>query len=538
MKYAIYLSAAILGLLGLMTVTFYEQNSEAQTLISTSLTQSEISQNNQTPPQIEPLNFTFTIESSAADSHGNRLGSSQLNAELSLNQQSGSKLWLGQINNIRLNSEQLQLKQHQILFTTEYNGLEFSQIDLLGLEATHPLQSIRFLLEQLSYRLDRPLEITQANGSTVYQYTQYHNNINRRVIKQTQSEAKLDIQLVKSGEAWLLTLNQDLPASLNYSNSQQYQTAQGIMTLRQKVTLERTDKAPHWHGLAFVNGANEHIHNPNKAQHINKINSQQQLLKVLAELAQSSDKSQAIAIGQYLLEHYDSNALAELINNQADDTKLASLLIYSVQKAGGFAAEVMLAELFEHPYLSQLNKRRVLISMGRFEDASSQTLTALKQFSQNDDRSLADTALLAIGSLAKFSKAHKHQVEDYLAQVLKQPQKQAYAIIAIKNSGSSKFNQQVEALLDTPQQNVQIAAIKLLAKYGEHQDRLIDHTTQSGDIRAISTLQVALSGSGRSLTGKQKAKITQAIENAEHPVLKKQLTALLNIEENYWDKAD
>jgi hypothetical protein len=54
-------------------------------------------------------------------------------------------------------------------------------------------------------------------------------------------------------------------------------------------------------------------------------------------LTENADPALAKAVGLYLLEHYSDHDMVNMIKAQDPDSKLASLLIYSLQKAANFA---------------------------------------------------------------------------------------------------------------------------------------------------------------------------------------------------------
>lgn len=539
MKTIHFILLAVIAVAGIfVTVLFCNDNEKPLPQISVESNQKKMHETTAgSVSEPDELGFKFVIESIAQRPTNELLGRSVLTGQLMLAKQTDSALWYGQVSAAAMNEngKQTQFKK-PLYFTAKYLENVFTEIDLLGLAQTHPLNSIGFMLEQLSYDLEMPILIKQASGTTLYRYSQSANVITRMAIEQDHPASQLNVTKTQSDENWQLVLEHQMPLQMDYQNAQHYETETGQLVVRQNVTLTRSSVTVDWQQTDFIAGSNSDLKFDRAAQTVAKITSEQQFAAALERLSQSTDKILAKAIGQYLLAHYDSNGIVELINAQDPKSNIASLLIYAIQKATGFEAEVMLAELFEHPALDTDNKRRVLMSMGRFEGASEQTLTALKQFSQNDEKSLADTALLSIGSLARFSKEQKQQVEDYLDEQLADPGRRAMAIIAIKNSGSTRFHDKIEQLLGHQDQSVNIAAIKLLARSEKYQDKLLSQTTQSGDVQAISTLRTVLAGQGRSLTAGQIEKINEAIEKARHPVVKKQLLALLNLEQENWDK--
>ncbi|MFT5162268.1 MAG: hypothetical protein ACI9FJ_000836 [Alteromonadaceae bacterium] len=93
--------------------------------------------------------------------------------------------------------------------------------------------------------------------------------------------------------------------------------------------------------------------------------------------------------------------------------------------------------------LDKQNKQRVLMSMGRFEGASARTFNTLQNIAKSDPKDLANTALLSIGSLAKFNPSQPLAVDGFLATKLTESGSETITLAAIKNSGISSFNDAV-----------------------------------------------------------------------------------------------
>ncbi len=479
------------------------------------------------------LGYRFTIVSSMSDQQQNPLQSSTFNGFISLKKRIDDSGWYGQITNAQLTQNQQNKHWAQsIYFTTNYSDFVFADVDFLGLPVGHPGHAIGFLLEQLSYQTDATLVINEAMGPVQYQYNKSFDKVTR--VKRVAAEKPQ--QLKSSNEFWQLSLNNDWPSELRFYTNKTHQTENSVLNVSQKVYLEVADVAASWLENQFIAQANANLSfdgaQAKTAAH--QIIDQASFDKALLQLIDSADAELAKAVGLYLLEHYSDHDLVNLINAQHPDAKVASLLIYALQKAGNFAAEVMLTQLYQHVELGDINKQRVLMSMGRFEGATEQTLNALTNITLDEQKTMADTALLSIGSLAKFSRSQKAAVEDVLAHKLAQPGNESMVITAIKNSGLTRFNDKVENMLGHPRESVNVAAIKLLSKDPKYQSRLVDYALNSRQAKSITALRVALSNQGLALTKAQKQQIEQTLAAIKHPVIKKQLVALLTMEDNNW----
>ena len=493
------------------------------------------------PQSAKVLSYRFVIESTMLDEQGKLLGGSTFSGELGLKAADNGHTWYGQMVNGNIKQHVLQQgnSQHSyeqgIVFTTDYQDAVFSQVDMLGLAASHPGQALKYMLAQLSYKKDGPLSIDLANSSHDYLYQQSGNQITRTLQQKNVKQTNLDMELTDSLENWLLTVKQHLPVRMEYDNRLNYQNDNGTLLLNQQMLIEATEQTFDWSMARFAANANSLLASPQLQMTPQfTINNQQQLLAALAQLAESNDSELAKAIGAYLVEHYSAGQLAQWLGEFTIDSREPSLLIYAVQKSGGYPAELLLSQLYQQQQLSRLNKQRVLMSMGRFEGGSEHTLNSLRQISAQDEKIYADTALLSIGSLAKFGDSLQGPVADILAARLAQPDSEALAIIAINNSGLEQFDDQVAGYLGHENSRVNVAAIKLLAKKPSYRDFLVDYVTQHRNPQSITALRTSLAKQGAILSQSQKARISAQARQISHPVIKQQLLALLNMEKG-WD---
>ncbi|MFT4923924.1 MAG: hypothetical protein ACI8WB_000002 [Phenylobacterium sp.] len=490
------------------------------------------------------ISYRFLIETQMQLPPQKQRNNSTFSGFISLKKHANGTLWYGQILDARLkqNNHQQQWSQ-PIYFITDHNNFVFTDIDFLALPQGHPGHAILYVLQQLSYQTHSPLLIHQAMVSTKYRYQQTDRQVSRIALEKQFNRPEFEHQLKDAKEHWQLNLlDNNWPAQLRFVHHHDYQNqhaeaaATSIVQVSQKVTLDVHQLNPQWPLDKFSANANAllAVNHPVAATDTLDITDAASLNAALQQLAQSSDKQLAKIIGQYLLAHYSDSDIVNLINGQNPQSTLASLIIYAIQKVANFDAEVMLGQLFDHPQLTDINKQRVVMSMGRFENASAQTLNNLTNITDHDSATLANTALLSIGSLAKFSQSQQAAVEDFLASKLTQASHKAVTITAIKNSGSKTFNPQVEQMLGHHQAAVNVAAIKLLAKDHSYQNRLVEFVVNSGQLKSITALRTSLSNQGLTLTNGQKSLIEIALQQASHPVIKQQLMNLLQLDQQSW----
>ncbi|WDD97039.1 hypothetical protein [Thalassomonas actiniarum] len=460
-------------------------------------------------------------------------------------------IWQGQILDGQL-SQAGKTKQFDqaILFTAQYQEFVFNDINFLGLDAGHPANAVRYLLKQVSYDLKQPITIATATDIARYRYLQRDNRLNRElesreILHDTQPQA-LNISVEKVTEDWQLILdNNALPEALNNSLTTFYQSQDGGFAVKQRLTVTALDTT----ALEKINNGQEGSYNANansslvyQAPGLNvqaDINSYEALMQALAKLATLPDEALAKSIGKYLIEHYSADELVKLMKMQENfgaenNDKLASLIIYSIQKNPEFAAEVTLVDLLEHPELETINKQRVIMSLGRFEAVSEHSLNRLQQLAQTSDNVLAHTAQLSIGTAARYNEQQKESVSDYLSGQLRQSDNKAVTLLAINNSGLNTLNAQAVNYLGDKSAAVNVALIKLLAKDPAYHEQLINYAIVSNQAKTIHALGRALAAKQLTLNPAQEQQISAQIDKTQTRVVKEQLLALLADEEQSW----
>ena len=454
--------------------------------------------------------------------------------------------WLGQILEGSLEQQgEGQQFQQPVLFTTRYRDFVFSDTDMLGLDAGHPAHAVVYLLSQLSYDLKQPLTFAVANGRARYRYFHQDRQLSRELESRTSLTGELQQELAlsveKITENWQLTLDdQALPGKLRHVLNTFYHNRQGGFVVRQKIEVGALDKSAleqtgNWQQSAYTAGANSALDYPGGGLESEiLIASEQELLQALAKLAALPDEDLAKAIGKYLMEHYSATELIALINGQDNADKLASLVIYSLEKNPEFAAEVMLVDLLEHPEVNSLNKQRVVMSLGRFMAVSEYSLGRLQQLAQTSNNTLANTARLSIGSVARFNEQQQGEVSRFLSGQLAQGREKAVTLLAINNSGLDSLNEQAAQYLGDASPAVNVALIKLLAKDPAYHDRLINFAITSNQAKTIQALAKALAANRLSLDERQRQQVVAQIDRASAQVVKDQLSGLLTAQEKSW----
>lgn len=439
--------------------------------------------------------------------------------------------FLGQISDVKIvslvgeESNTVNISK-SIPFKVKYNNFVFEQVNLLKLTTDHPVNAIKVLLKQLSYQLDNPLKITSATNTTEYRYKRNGNTITRTAVNRHYFNSDLNLKRINESEDWKILLDEENNIiKLAFTNQNLYKNDINELNLTQEIEVTVNDTKTEFKTLSYELNANSnisaiHLMQPKKY----KILNESQLLNAITQLKHNMQNVPFLSeIGRYLSENYDTERLLTLLNTNPN----ASALIYALQKSNTQKSEISLINLLEHPDLQAQNQQRVIMSLARVINASDYTFTSLKAVAENKEHQYSNTALLNLGSVAKNSPNLAAEVEQYLSDQLTNSNKTTMTLLAINNSGSNKLNQRVSKLLGKHNAEVNIAALKILAKDIKYQDRLIDYVSKSSNPKEILALAQGLKHANSSLTTRQKTIIEDKLAKTEHPILKTQLTELL-----------
>jgi len=466
----LYLFSLLLSIAALISISVWistpqEANDVGSKNISAVNSQKHLLKEHISNNQLLAFNYMITTEMSNGKKE--LLAESSFQGKIALKKQLDSGNWQGQI----VNSSLKQLGEQQkfspaILFQTQYKNFVFKETDLLGLTAEHPVNAIKYLLKQLSYQLDNPLVIEDANSTSRYQYQSNDLKISRQLQSRREKHTDLPINVANFTEQWLLELNKDrFPKYLTAELITSYQNQGEDILVKQTVQMTAINESFSWSQLKFASDSNAELSFERAEVNSNiSINSSAELNAALLKLVSLPDEALAQAIGKYLIENASVDDIVMLINQQDSSSKLASLIIYSIQKNANFAAEVVLVSLLSHQELLIDNKQRIVMSLGRFEAVSDLSLNQLKKLSQEPTNELANTAALSIGTVARYNQEQQYKVNDFLSEQLTKGENTSVTLLAISNSGLTELNDQAAELLGDQSANVNVALIKLLAK--------------------------------------------------------------------------
>ncbi|WP_091990341.1 hypothetical protein [Pseudoalteromonas denitrificans] len=485
---------------------------------------------------IKSLGFKFKVSTQVLSDSNEEMASSIFEGKIALKKEKALNVWLGQVidSKLKQQTEKTQLAS-SVLFKTQYENFVFKNTDFLGLNKSHPINAVTHLLSELSYQLDEPLSISKASGSAVYKYELLNNKLTRKIFKRKNADLE-NMSIDKIDENWSLVISKNnLPIKLNSVLDTHYINQDAHFVVKQIIYISAINMNVNWPNSNDLKMVNSNL--KFKTTEVNqsfKITSEHLLKQALTKLASMPDEALAKEIGQYLLENYTLDELVNLIENKNLNPKLASLIIYAIQKNPTFSAEVTLVNLLAHPDLQGINKQRVVMSLGRFEAVSDLSLNSLKALVETPDNALANTAKLSIGTVARYNEIQKSEVKQYLSEQLSMGTNLDVTLLAINNSGITNLNAQAADLLGSTEQNVNVSLIKLLAKDSKYHDKIINFAVNSNQPKSIDALSRSVASQNLTLTALQKSHIIEKIRSSKNQIVKDQLKKLLNKDKHQW----
>lgn len=408
----------------------------------------------------------------------------------------------------------------QLPFEYTLKDHHFSDVNLLELPSEHTLNVLPNILNLLSYSDTSPLKFKDAHGSKTYVYQRNNDQVTRKI--QSVNNAQ-NVQAEQETEQWSLTLNSsNMPVSLNYAsehvwrnNDQQYQVVQKVSINQITSTI-----LP----LAVVKkNQNAQLIQQVEQQHSFEIIDEASMYKALTELQASLDPKLAKHLGAFLLAEYDVNELTMLIEQESS---FSSAIIYALQKEQSPLAEQMLADLLTTDALNTPIKQKLLIALGRFGASSHVSFNTLTTIADKPNNPLAETALLNLGSMAKFTPSQSRDVAQYLTERLNNENLLNIAVLATQNSKNTALYPKVANLLHHQKAHVQMSAIKLLTSDPNYHDQVVLSILEKPSAQSIDAFTRIITDSGVKLTDQNKQRLRSLYLETENPIIKKRLQTL------------
>ena len=462
--------------------------------------------------------YFVTIESAVLSQNSTPVTHSSLNWNMHFN---GTGEQQGLLTDIEFSNNakpQTLVKELPFKFT-ENNGV-FSHVDLLALPSDHTLNVLPNILDLLSFSEASPLTFNDAHGQKTYTYQRINNEVQRQI---TSHLNKPITTKSDTSEQWHLTLNTNQqPLHLNYSSDSIWHNKDQQYHIIQKVDIQRLTPQDR----TFTNvssNKNAALASQKKQIDAQTINDETSMYVAIAELQTTLDPTLAKLIGEFLLQEYD---LTELITLIEQDSSLSSAIIYALQKEQSPLAEQMLADLLTTDRLTTHIKQKLLIALGRFGASSTVSFNALATLADKPNNPLAKTALLNLGSMAKFTPEQSSTVEHYLSEQLKSEQHLSTAILASANSKNTALLPHIAKLLNHQQKGVKRDAVKVLSSKAQYHDQVVATIIDNPDVQIVDAFARAISDSGLVLSQYNKARLQTLYNTTQNPIILKRLKTL------------
>ncbi|MCF2859197.1 hypothetical protein L1286_17065 [Pseudoalteromonas sp. SMS1] len=501
------------------------QDSDSKPTVQVALTASESLQSTHTENQ--DYGYQVEIHSAVLSETGTAITFSDLSWQMYFKPKSeGASDLVALLTNIQFISDnKVQKMPTQLPFYMTYSGGQFTKLDLLGLNAQHTLSVLPKVLNLMSYSLSDPLTFEDAQGIKTFRYTQQDNSISRMRVSTTSNPDR------DEEEQWQLMLRDSDSVlvgirELNYHNQQVWHQGEQHYDVVQSVFVRPIDFL-NFDYVGWNSNQNAKVLTAEaKAEQVYDI-TEDNLFSHLTELKSSLDSDLAAQLGKYLLDNYDQSDIKLLL---MDHIRLNSALIYALQKAQTPQAEQMLSDLMSDEALGQQVRQKIVMALGRFENATNIALSSLQTVADNaEDTALSNMAMLSIGTMNRFSPMQSQQVAGFLNTKLSDPAQLPTAILAIANSKNPELVEKLPNYLHHSDTQVRNNTIKSLAHKTEYQDQVIASLVQAPHVTTIDSFTRVYKQANYTLSESNVDRLQALYHEQNNPLIKKRLAVILDI---------
>ncbi|MBQ4852008.1 HEAT repeat domain-containing protein [Pseudoalteromonas sp. MMG012] len=470
------------------------------------------------PKKILQHTYSVTIESAVLAENKAVITHSSLSWHMHLGNTQVNQGLLTDI--VFMNNGKPQPLTPQLPFTFNRRGTEISQVDLLALPSEHTLNVLPNILNLMSFSEQSTLTFNDAHGKKTYSYNRLGDQISRHLeSRQLHSASAINDEQ----ERWSMTLtNHDTPVEVSYSsenlwenNALRYQVIQKVHITRLNHQSTPLIAVSHDHNATLTKASQSPV--------AREITGPEALQDAILELKTSLDPLLAKHIGKHLLSEYDLSELVALIE---EDPTASSAIIYALQKEQSPLAEQMLTDLLSTEQVNIQTKQKLLIALGRFGASSNISFNALATIADKPNSPLAKTALLNLGSMAKFTPQQQASVETFLLNSLNGEQHLGTAILAVGNSKIPHLLPTVAKLLQHPHADIQRDAVKLLSTEPHYHAQIITALLKNPTVQSVDVFARTLSDSGVVLNQQSKSRLRNLLNSTDNPIIKKRLKTL------------
>lgn len=517
-KYTLFV---LLSLVALAVGCFWQLSSKGLKPAPQAVTVAE--QHASTTFPSDALQYDVNIDSSIVDDKGNIVSYSVFTWTMRLEALVESSQLEGRLYQAKFTQNEKSIDLPSMLpFKVQRHNNQFKALNMLGLPSDHVLHVLKQIFWLMSYDEKSPLEFNDGVRKLLVSYQRDGQKLSRTVLQEQYLHAQ---KPANEQEDWVLRLgNNDQVETLNFVSQREWREQSQRYAVKQSVTVMRS--AQNLAAISMVADAQANVHitsDADKQAILDNIANENEFLSALEQLKQSIDGALAKNVGDYLLSHYSSAQIIQLLNSQSGS---GAAIIYALQKVQSPAAELMLVDLLQTQELQDMDQHRVAIALGRFGASSSVGLNALISLSRSEAQT-ANTALLSLGSMAHFSQSQAHSVSAILGQHLSQRTSLPTTIMAIANSRDEQLIAQLPPFLQDQDDSVKLNAIKVLSREGGFQDQVVNALISAPQTKFVDAFVREFSQSQHALSAHNYNRLQLLAANSNNPILVKKLTEFL-----------
>ncbi|OEE85321.1 hypothetical protein A1OQ_17985 [Enterovibrio norvegicus FF-162] len=437
-------------------------------------------------------------------------------------------------------------------FTYSYEGPQiYRDVDLLGLDLSHPLGITAYVLSSISYS-DSPSPIIFQEPSRTVEYT-YQISANgdkaSRVmqsiipISQTDDTANLSSDYQETWSARLNT-NKRIASAASHGTlsatlllpveSRNDQANNADVTLTQEIFITATQFTPSnvsFPDDLFAFNANKKFNTALVASTNNKIiESDETFYTELDKLSTSLSFSDSIIVGEYLLSY---KTIAEVKGMLSDDTLTAlerQAILMAIQNANKPESEVYLSSVVMDAEVPDRFRNAGMVNLALVESSTQITLNALDGVMQQKEApSLVETALYNIGNLARSNPALANESNGIILDIIDRSadgsREKVVALRAAANSDNDVFTSSFVKSLESEAINERYAAVEGALRREGGKEEALNRLVKEDS--AIVMIAAAKYYSSNEMPAAEQEKFYERLVNETNPEIQEALTSVL-----------
>ena len=421
----------------------------------------------------------------------------------------------------------------------------FTAFNDLGLTEKHPMKILAQLLKALSIG-NQGNKYHFAYDSLQRTYTYHHANniVNRKAsittanINQLASSLHHSSNNYNGSNSWHVVLDNDCMPSSLYSKEYKGISAAGYRgSINFTITAEKI--APyvdltHVDIHPFSNTHNTwNIKSVSSSAFEKVIKNEAELWSILADFSESKNSAKLIKAADYLIDHIDSNDLAEkILSDEIGDTSKRALAFSLSLSAHDNVEDYLIETLLNlsksnhNDIDSDLQKVRLMVALSGNGKVSEQGFQMLANLAEdaNESNNVRNNALINLGSTLQQLKNQgqdsarlQNQLVSSLSKAIAGDNASS-AILAAGNAKLSDLNAQIAAKLSSSNNKERYAAASILARNPDYNDDLLLHLSNEPSDLVNYAILTNLDSS--SLSNQQKDRLREVAHHSHADIAK------------------